>query len=560
MQTARRLYVYLLAGISLGALVIGISMLLTTLLERIGLGPSGDFVFGGEDAIRQQLTLASAITAVSLPVWLIHWFVAERSVRPDRPSAALERTSGVRGLYFAVAMGALLLATASGAATVLEWIMLTLAGAESFGRSVGGGLALAIVAGAAWGYHVWLRTRDWARGPMTDAGAWLPRTYLYVATFGGLMLLLNGITGLIELLGRLILDQPPQFADSSSGPWWAFPLASSATSVVIGGAIWLGHAAYANRLMRDPGWRGASERPAKLRLAFYVAVLIATASGAIYLVGDGVGNALAAAFGFADAASSGQTFGTIILPILSAVPYAIAWWLHARWMGGEAEALGSSERVETQHRLQLYPVALVGLAFGATAAAWLMGMLIDVLVGGSRLLSGGEALQRELAQFVPFALLGVAVWIWRWSEVRSRWAVDPVGEAASTTRRAMLLIVLAVSIGAGVIGAGFILYRLFGTVFGLTLTGDTVSELSLPLGVVVVAAAVALFHGSQLRRDQSLRAGIDAEPREPALPDRPTALRLTAPAGADIASTVAALRQHLPMGFVLDVVDGDAEG
>ena len=226
-------------------------------------------------------------------MWLIHWFVAERSVRPDRPTASIERTSDVRGLYFALAMGALLLAMATGVAGMVEAIVLSVAGAETFARSIGGSLALAIVAGAAWGYHVLLRTRDWSRGPMTDAGAWLPRTYLYVAMFAGLFLLLSGVTGFIELFGRFILDEPPAFIDSSSGPWWAFPLASAVTGAAVGGAIWLGHVWYANRLMLDPGWRGASERPARLRLAFFVAVLMATAAGTIYLIGDGLGNALA---------------------------------------------------------------------------------------------------------------------------------------------------------------------------------------------------------------------------------------------------------------------------
>ncbi len=131
MQTARRLYVYLLSGISLGALVIGVTMLLTVLFEALGLGNTGEVVFGGEDATRQQLTLASAVTAVSLPVWLIHWLVAERSVRPDRPTASIERTSDVRGLYFALAMGALLLAMATGVASMLEAIVLRMAGAET---------------------------------------------------------------------------------------------------------------------------------------------------------------------------------------------------------------------------------------------------------------------------------------------------------------------------------------------------------------------------------------------------------------------------------------------
>jgi hypothetical protein len=555
MQTARRLYVYLISGISLGALVLGVTMLLTVLFERLGLGPADGVAFGGEDPLRQQLTLASAVTAVSLPVWLIHWLVAERSVRPDRPGASTERTSAVRGLYFALAMGALLLAAATGAAAMLEAIVLRLADADGFSsRSIGAGLAAFIVAGVAWSAHLRLWARDWSHGPLINAGAWLPRTYLYLATFAGLMILLGGVIGLIELAGRLVLDEAPEFVDPSSGPWWAFPLASAVTSVTVGGAIWLGHAAYAGQLVDEPGWRGASERPAKLRLAYYVAVLVATAAASIFLLGDGLGNALASALGVADAEETDQITGLILLPILSAVPYAIAWWMHSRRMADEAASFGSAERLETEGRLQLYPVALVGLAFAATATAWLIGILIDVALGGERIISGSEGPRRELAQFVPFALIGVAVWIWRWNTVRSRWAVDPVGEAASTTRRTMLLIVLAAGIGAGVISIGIILYRLFGSAFGLAQAGDPVSELSLPVGVVLVAAVVVLIHGSHLRRDQSLREGLDAPAAEPAAVARSTVLRLTGAANADLSSTIEALRQHLPPGYALEVV------
>lgn len=88
MQTARRLYVYLISGIGMGMLVAGLTMLLSVLFGRLGLAGS---VLGGEgDVIGQQLTLASALIVVGLPVWLIHWLAAERSVRPDRPDAALD--------------------------------------------------------------------------------------------------------------------------------------------------------------------------------------------------------------------------------------------------------------------------------------------------------------------------------------------------------------------------------------------------------------------------------------------------------------------------------------
>ena len=59
-------------------------------------------VLSGEQAVRERLTLATAMSAVALPVWLIHWFLAERGVRPGRPEADVERSSAVRGLYFAL--------------------------------------------------------------------------------------------------------------------------------------------------------------------------------------------------------------------------------------------------------------------------------------------------------------------------------------------------------------------------------------------------------------------------------------------------------------------------
>ena len=555
MQTARRLYVYILSGIGLGGLVGGVSMLLTVLFGRVGLGPQGDAIFGADEAIRQQLTLASAITAVSLPVWLIHWFAAERSVRPDRVTASVERAAGVRGLYFALALGGLLLASAIGAASALEGAILRLLGASDFGyRDIGGGLALALVAGAAWGYLVRIRIRDWGRGAMTGAGAWLPRTYLYAATFAGLMLLLSGVIGLIELIGRILINEPSFVVSPDSGPWWAFPLATAVSAAAVGGAIFLGHAGYADRLRRDIGARGASERQARLRLAYYVAVIAVGAAAAVYLLAEGIGNALAAALGVSDETGTGQTVGLIVVPILNSIPYAIVWWIHARWMVQESAALDSAERIETASRLELYPVALVALGYAAVALAWLIGLLIEVTVGAGQVIAGGDSWRRELAQFVPLAGIGGALWILRWRDVNARSAVDPAGEAASTTRRTMLLIVVAVSILAVIGSGGVILYRLFGTIFGATLGGNAVLELSGPIGALLVAGAVALFHGVVLRRDQALRTGMDAALREEAAPvaGATLTLRLSGPPDEDMEAVVAKLRAELPPGYGLE--------
>lgn len=564
MQTARRLYVYLLSGIALGVLVAGASMLLTVLLDTLGLRGGGEVIFGGADATRQQLTLASAMTVVSLPLWLAHWIAAERSVQIARPTAAAERNSDVRGLYFAIAMSALLLATGLAARSLIETLVFALAGGtDEFGfRNPAGDLALLVVAGAAWAYHVAIRARDWRAGPLEGPGAYLPRTYLYLATFVSLMVLLFGLTGLVELAGRLVLDEP------SFGPtdaWWAFPLAASVSSAVVGGAAWAGHWIFARRLLADPGWRGASERPARLRLAYYLLTVVVTAAVALSQLSGSVAAALRAAFGVSEASEPGQIIGLIVLPLIGAAIFGAACWFHRRWLAEEADALAATddERIRTAGRLEEYGIALVGLGFAAVGVSGLIGVVINAVLTGGRTLSGGELLPSELAANLPMALFGAALWIWSWGAAQRRHALAPAEEAITTSRRAALLIVLAVSVLAGIAGLGVVLYRVFGAAFGLAMQGDAAAELSRPIGVLLVAAAVAVYHLGVLRRDQALRASAEPEPSAAAAvaPVAQTVLlRLTAPAGGDVAEVAAALRSELPPGFVLETVTPERPG
>lgn len=549
MQTARRLYVYLLSGISLGVLLTGLTMLLGLLLESLGLGPSGEALFDRGEGNRQQLTVAAAITAVGLPLWLAHWTAAERSVRVDRPTAAAERTSDVRGLYFAIAMGALLLVTAMALSSLIRESILGATGsAIDYGSGIGGDLAALLVAGAAWAYHVWMRSRDWARGPMTGGGAALPRTYLYVAAFIGLWVFLTGFTSLMELAGRAILGEPDLgYAPGES--WWAYPLADAVSGIVVGGATWVGHLLYARGLMRDAGWRGASERPARLRLAYFVVAIVATAGASLFLTADAARNVLEAVFGISEASGS-QLAGLIALPLLSAAAFGVTALLHARAMEAEAGELGDDERVETVDRLRAYPLALVGVAFGAFGLAWVLGLVVDLALPGGPLLSGGESYRAELARFVPLTLLGLGLWLVSWHHVGARWMVDPSGEAASTVRRAALLLVLAVSVLASVASLGYILYRLFGAIFGVSSSGDPSSELSRAIGAVVAAATVAAYHGLLLRRDGALRTA--AEPAAVTAAERATvALLVRGPAGIGVAEVRAAVQHALPAGYEL---------
>ena len=547
MQTARRLYLYLLAGIGLGVLVSGVSLLLTTLFQALGLD-AGE-VLSGEQAVRERLTLATAMSAVALPVWLIHWFLAERGVRPGRPEGDVERSSAVRGLYFALVLGGLLIAMVTSAGALVEYVVQALLGDAPGFRDPAGDLGLLIAAAAAWGYHLRVRIRDWRIGSISGAGAWLPRAYLYAATFAGLFLLLFGIADLLSLVSRLVIGAPDPVFDSGQ-EWWSYPLATALSRVLIGAAAWAGHWWYANRLWADASDRGAIERQARPRFAYYVAVLVVAAAAAIGYLGQGLSGVLDAAFGTLD--NDNRVIAELIATLLAAALFAVAWRIHAGWLRVAAAEPGGSGPAGGE-RLVAYPTAIVGLAFGAVGIGRLLGQLFETLFGGGQVVVGGQVALEVVADFVPYGVLGIGVWLWQWSRVTRARHADPIGEGASTVRRAALLIVLAVSVLAGVAALGTILYQLFGTLFGIDARGD----LGVPLGALIAAVAVAAYHGQLLRHDAGARGAIAAPttagaPVAARSPDLP--LVLVAPEGTDPAEITRvrrAMEEQLPEGYRL---------
>jgi hypothetical protein len=547
MQTARRLYVYLMTGIGLGVLIWGVTLLLTTLFEALGL--EAEAISPGEQFTRERLTLATALTAVALPVWLIHWWLAERSVRPERRDSDLERSSTVRGLFFAAVLGVLLVIAFNAASRIIDSLLLGVLGQSLTYRSpLAPPLALLLAAGTAWGYHVFVRLRDMARGPIADDAAWLPRLYLYLAALGSLLVLTFALTGLADLLRRLVFEQ--EQGGFGEADWWAFPLASAISGIVVGGIGWSAHWAFANRLRDDPGWRGVGERASRLRLAYFVAVLVIASAAVIAYLAGAATPPIQAALGVWES-QNGTPVGHALVAVVNAAIFAAVWWLHLGWLRAENRAI---ERMPVAWRLEAYPMALVGLAFGAVSIGWLLGLTLDVLLGGSRTLSAGSVWERELAGFLPFAVLGFALWIWQWARISARYASTPRLEVASAVRRTALLLVIGVTIVVGIISLGLILYRLFGTLFGVQLGGDIVSELSTPLGALIVALAVIAYHVLALRRDQQWREAAGGA-AAPSPVSGGLALALLGPSGArtaDVEAVLARLRAQLPAGYRLE--------
>jgi hypothetical protein len=560
MQAARRLYVYLLSGVSLGFVLFGLQSLVRVLLETFGM--RGDVLSGQLDA-SQQLSGALALVGVGTPVWLLHWWFAERSIRPEHDPSDAERQSALRALYFALLL-AILIAIFAFAISDLVFGLL----ADRFpapdtysGSPAGAALATAVVGGAAWGYHALLRRRDMAAGELRRAAVWLPRAYLYGAAFGGAVWSLTSLVPLIDAAVRSAVGDTvePYVWIGSVGP------------TIVGAAIWAGHASYASRLRADPGWRGASERAARLRLGYLVALIVVGVTGTIALVSAALEPVLAALLGVGRPPD--QIVPAMATGAIAALPFALAWWFHARSLRREATVDVDADRPGLAWRLEHVAVGLTGLAFAAAGSARLITITLDAALGAHPEFSSPVS---ELALDLPLAILGGAVWIWAWAPMERRHQAFPQAEAASTVRRAGLLIVLAVAVIAGLSSLALILYRLFGFLLGAGLSGDAVGELSTPAGILIVALVAGLYHGLALRGDLAValppqpQPGVAEREAAAAVPEPiPTeeadweseggpvlppgiGLTLRGPDGSDLEAALKAARDALPEGYRLE--------
>ncbi|MEX1277439.1 MAG: DUF5671 domain-containing protein, partial [Chloroflexota bacterium] len=556
----RRLYVYLLSGVSLGFVLFGLQSLVRVLLETVGM--RGDVLSGQLDA-SQQLSGALALVGVGTPVWLLHWWFAERSIRPEHDPSDAERQSALRALYFALLLAILIAIFAFAVSDLVFGLLADLFPAPDTysGSPADAALATALVGGAAWGYHALLRRRDMAAGELRRAAVWLPRAYLYGAAFGGAVWSLTSLVPLIDAAVRSAVGDTvePYVWIGSVGP------------TIVGAVIWAGHASYASRLRADPGWRGASERAARLRLGYLVALIVVGVTGTIALVSAALEPVLAALLGVGRPPD--QIVPAMATGAIAALPFALAWWFHARSLRREATVDVDADRPGLAWRLEHVAVGLTGLAFAAAGSARLITITLDAALGAHPELSSPVS---ELALDLPLAVLGGVVWIWAWAPMERRHRAFPRAEAASTVRRAGLLIVLAVAVIAGLSSLALILYRLFGFLLGAGLSGDAVAELSTPAGILLVALVAGLYHGLALRGD--LAVAVPPQP-QPAAAEQETAagvpepipteeaeweteggpvlppgipLTLRGPDGSDLEAALKAARDALPEGYRLE--------
>ena len=149
----RRLYLYLVAGVGLSALLAGLSGDASVIIRALDKG------FGS--GLREELAWFTAAIVAGLPVWILPWRQAQtRSILPG-PAGAGARGSTVRKIYLYLFLFVATMTVLSGAVFILFEILSWFLGSDAPTLSeLGHSIAFSAIAVGVWLYHGFVLRSD----------------------------------------------------------------------------------------------------------------------------------------------------------------------------------------------------------------------------------------------------------------------------------------------------------------------------------------------------------------------------------------------------------------
>ena len=547
MLIAKRLYVYFIAAVSGGMAAFGLASLMSLALSRIWEAAGGTVIQESSHEIRQELSLYSAMVIVALPVWLLHWWLAERAVHRPLPEGERERSSSIRALYLTGTFAVPLIFFTIASVDVVSRILRRVIGGSGFGGGTNEAtmsISLMLVAALLMAYHGSIRLRDMRGGPLEDAAVWLPRVYLYAASFTGAMLLVFGVADLIRVVDDILFGARELFV---ADRWWAGPLSGAIARILVGLVIWGIHWGWSLRALHREDWVGENERRSSLRWFYVYAIVFVSI---IFTLSGAVSGLTAMLDWLLSVPRDNPNIGwarTILEPLVVALPFAGFWVYHRLVVLSADRTVDEAPLADSLRRLYTYLVSTVGLAVAAVGSAYVLGTLIDLLLGGTRTISVSSTGWREdVARFSSLALVGAGAWLWSWNVAERHLQQNEEAERGATTRRVYLYLTLASTLVAMLVSLAVIIYRVISRILDVSAGTGLVSTFSTALGVLIVAGALFAYHIVVLRQDLAHREEREAAP----VPGR-VMLILTVPLGGDTQAVIGEMRAHLPEGYEL---------
>lgn len=524
MKTIRRLYVYAVAFIGVEVVLWGVIGLLRS-------------IFKTQDIVRgpSELAQALALILVGLPIFLIHWFMAQKAAVKDED----ERSSTLRALFLYGILLATLVASAQNMLALVNRTMLQ-AAQLSGGLAVAGGTQswadnlIAILANLATGAYFFSILRV-NRNNLTRIENFqeVRRLYRIVWVLYGLILVIFGAQQSLSFALNL-----PSGILGSIGRETAL---NSIALLIIGAPIWF----YAWRSLQL-AIPEAEEQESYLRLGFLYLLSMIGLIVTMVTAGQVLYQALLRLFGETFVWS--EILQDMSGPISFGIPMAVLWIYYRRWLSHQISFEGNLARRAGKWRLSIYLRSLLGLAAMIAGLISLISVLVPMILGISYL--GDQGLREPLAGSLASLATGLLVWLLAWREAQEQMiSADALGENAhrSLIRKIFLYLVIFGAVIGMMVSAGIMIYSLVSAALG-----DEVNELLKTvfqnLANLLIFALLLYYHLATLRAESAARVDTHAT--------RQAEFRiLILDSGGSLSASIQNAFTHRQLNFSVETVD-----
>lgn len=485
MHTIRRLYLYGVAFVSLMVVVWGL----------IGLTRSafaGDTI--GGDVTR--LAGALALIFVGVPVFLLHWWLAQRSARGNED----EKYSRIRAIFIYGSLLATLIPITQNGLALVNRLFFRILDANldrvifGYGQTWGDNLIAMVMNGLIAAYIFSVLRQNWDEEAVSEAFRETRRMYRFVWVFYGLLLTSFGVQQTLLYL----FDTLAQAISTS-----LTILANGLTLTIVGTPIWI----YSWRLSQK-----ATEQPDEQKSLFRLVVLYLVRLVSLIVTLFALGSILEVLLNilFGETSSLTIFFDDTRDALSVVIPAGFIWIYYSSILKKENRALPDLPyRVEMQ-RLYAYISAFLGLFAVVIGLNKLIYTLIEALRLGD-LNPKDEvlwalSLQRGSALGLAILLIGLPLWLANWLPLnRQAASQNETGDQArrSLIRKAYLYLILFIGVIGVMVSAGMLIYQVLQAALGAPERYFAENSLELLTSLIIFSILLG-YHGRELRGDNRL--------------------------------------------------------
>jgi hypothetical protein len=520
MQTIRRLYLYAVALVSLEVVIWG----------AIGLARS---ILAGEQIGGDVAGLAGALSLilVGAPVFLLHWWAAQRSAAADIE----ERSARIRAVFLYAALLATLIPVAQNLLALTARTLASLFDIQSYMVMLGGDQSLAdnltamLLNALVGAYFFTIPSADRKIGLQGDDPDEVRRLYRYIWLFYSLAMTAGGAQQAIHYLFAVW---------QTVGGGAAAMLTNGLALLLVGAPLWVFVSWRVQRSLVEPAESGSMLRMAAL-------YLLAMAGAWTVLVAGGM-----MLYTILRAVFSNKIVLSMLLAELggeaaAAIVFGALWAYYGRTLSA-AMRPAAGERAAGLRRLYLYVLSLGGL--GATLAGMflLVLFLLDALLAQEMF---GVVWSERLAGALALLAVGLPLWLAAWRPMAAQAEVhgeDGDHARRSLVRKSYLYFVIFAGVMGVMFSAGMTFFMLLSA-----LLGDPPARLLLEalrlIALLLLFILLLVYHWGSLRGDTRLAEKALAQ-RHAAFP-----VLVLAPENGDFAAQVVDALQREARGMPVAV-------